>query len=206
MLRGVEVVGILVAAQNVDGIAADAHARAGNQSLIDGVANGGIGGACALGAHVALGGEAGHEVGFGGLFGQNHAPRDRLLHGLQVLSAGMEKEMHVRVDQAGDQRGVAEVDDLRALRMLDRRADGANALAFDEDLAGLEHPFRCRPAASRAACSTMGAEAGCCAAAARTRMPERETKRRTFIILGMASTMPHVPGLSSALSGVGFAE
>ena len=138
VLRGVEVDGVLVAAQNVDGVAADAQARAGNEALVDGVADGGVGRACALGAHVALGGEAGHEIGLGGLSGEEGAPGNRLLDGLQILSAGMQKEMHVSVDEAGEQRGVAEVDDLCALRMVDGCADGADALALDENLAGLE--------------------------------------------------------------------
>jgi hypothetical protein len=50
----------------------------------------------------------------------------------------MQEEMHVGVDQAGEQRDVAEVDDFGALRMVDRCADGANAVAFDQDFAGLE--------------------------------------------------------------------
>ena len=138
MLRGVEAVGVFVAAQDVDGVAADAHAGTEDEALIDGVANGGVGGACALGAHVALGGEAGQQVGLGGLLGQDHAPGNGFLDGLQVFCAGMQKEMHVRVDEAGEQRGVAQVDDFGALRMVDRRAHGANALALDEDFAGLE--------------------------------------------------------------------
>ena len=50
----------------------------------------------------------------------------------------MQEEMHVRVDEAGEQRGVAEVDDLGAGRMVDRGADGADAVTFDEDFAGPE--------------------------------------------------------------------
>ena len=68
-------------------------------------------------------------------------------HGLQIFGAGMQEEMDVRVDQAGHQRGVAEVDDLRALRMLNRFADGANAFALDQDFAGLKQSCRYRPGA-----------------------------------------------------------
>ena len=50
----------------------------------------------------------------------------------------MQEEMDVGVDKAGKQRRIAQVDDLRALRMVDRCTDGANAIAFDEDLAGLK--------------------------------------------------------------------
>jgi hypothetical protein len=57
---------------------------------------------------------------------------------LQVFGSGMQEEVHVGVDEAGKQRGVAEVDDSGALRMVYRFADGADAVALDENLAGLE--------------------------------------------------------------------
>ena len=57
---------------------------------------------------------------------------------LQVFRAGMQEEMNVRVDEAGQQGCVAEVDDLCTLRMLDGLADGANALALNQNFAGLE--------------------------------------------------------------------
>ncbi len=59
MLRGIEIVGVLVAAENVDGVGADPQARAQDQTLVDGVADRRAGRACALSAHVALGGKAG---------------------------------------------------------------------------------------------------------------------------------------------------
>jgi hypothetical protein len=43
VLRRVVAIGVFVAAENVDGVAADAQARAWDQTLIDGVAHGGIG-------------------------------------------------------------------------------------------------------------------------------------------------------------------
>ena len=138
VLRGVVADGVFVAAEDVDGVAADAQARAGDEALVDGVANGGVGRAGAFGAHVALGGEAGQEVGLGGLLGEDGAPGNRLFDGLQVFSAGMQEEMDVGVDEAGEQSGVAEVDDLCALRMVDGCADGADAVALDEDFAGAE--------------------------------------------------------------------
>jgi hypothetical protein len=57
---------------------------------------------------------------------------------LQIFRAGMEEEMDVGVDEAGEQRGVAEVDDLGVLRVVDRCADGSNAIALHEDFARLE--------------------------------------------------------------------
>ena len=62
VLLGVVADGILVAAENIDRIAADAQARPGNQSSVDRIAHGGIGGACAFCSHIALGGESGHQV------------------------------------------------------------------------------------------------------------------------------------------------
>ena len=70
MQGGVVVDGILVAAEDADGVAADAQAGTGNDARVDGVADGGVGRAGAFGAHVALGGETGHEVGLGGLGGE----------------------------------------------------------------------------------------------------------------------------------------
>jgi hypothetical protein len=50
----------------------------------------------------------------------------------------MQEKMHVGVDEAGEQGGVAEVEDARALRVVDRDADGADAVTLDEDFAGLK--------------------------------------------------------------------
>ena len=58
VLRGVVMIGILVSAENVDGISADAQTRSRKQALIDGVAHRCVGGTRAFGAHVALRGEA----------------------------------------------------------------------------------------------------------------------------------------------------
>jgi len=138
VLCGVEADGIFVAAENVDGAAADAHAWSGNEALVDGVANGAIGRARALGSHIAFGGEAGEEVGFGCLFGEDSAPGDGFLDRLQIFSAGMKEEMDVGVDEAGEQRCVAEVDEACVLRVIDGGADGADAVALDENFAGAE--------------------------------------------------------------------
>jgi hypothetical protein len=46
--------------------------------------------------------------------------------------------MHVGVNQAGEQRGVAQVDDFGSLRMVDGATYGADALALDQNLAGLK--------------------------------------------------------------------
>jgi hypothetical protein len=57
---------------------------------------------------------------------------------LKIFSTGMEEEMDVRVDEAGEERRVAEVDDARVCRVVNGCADGANAVALDKNFAGLE--------------------------------------------------------------------
>ena len=111
--------GVFVAAEDVDGVAADAQPRAGNAAFVNGIANGGIGRARAFGAHVALRGEAGHQVVARGQRSRDGALRHRFLHGLQIFRAGMQKQMDVGIDQPGKQRAIAQVDDFRAGRMLD---------------------------------------------------------------------------------------
>ena len=115
-LLGIVADGVFVAAENIDGVAADAQTRPGDQAVIDGVAHGGIGRACAFGAHVAFGGEAGHQVVARGEGGDDGALRDGFLDGLQIFRAGMKEQMHVGVNQAGHERGVAEIDDFGARR------------------------------------------------------------------------------------------
>ena len=73
MLLGVVVERIFVAAQDVDGVAADAQARAGDESLVNRVADGGVGWARTFRAHVPFGGKAGQKIGFGGKSSHDHA-------------------------------------------------------------------------------------------------------------------------------------
>ncbi len=98
VLLGIVANGIFVAAENADGVAADAQAWAGDQAAIDRIAHGGIGCARALGAHIALGREAGHHVITRGERGQDGTLRNGFLHGLQIFGAGMQEQMHVSVD------------------------------------------------------------------------------------------------------------
>jgi len=136
VLLWIEAVGIFVAAENVDGIAGDAEAWAGDQAGVDGVANSGIGGAGAFGTHVAFGGEPGEEVFAGGLCGKDSALGDGLFDGLEVFGTRMEEEVDVGVDEAGEERGVAEIDDLGGGGMRNRGANFNDAFALDENFAG----------------------------------------------------------------------
>src|ERR1700722_3273000 len=117
-------------------MAADAQAWSVNGTFIDCVANGSVGGACAFGAHVALGGEAGEKIVACGECGENGALRDGFLDGLQIFRAGMQEKVDVRVDEAGQQSGVAEIDELRFVRVRHMRADFHDEFALNQNFAG----------------------------------------------------------------------
>jgi len=138
VLRGVVFDGVFVAAEDVNGVARDKQAGAGDEAAVDGVADGGVGRASALGAHVALGGEAGHEVVLRSLRCDKSAPGNGFLDGLEVFGTGMKEEVDVGVDEAGEERGVAEIDDAGVLRMIDVGADEGDFVANDEDFTGGE--------------------------------------------------------------------
>ena len=70
--------------------------------------------------------------------GDERALGDGLFDGLEGFVAGVEEEMHVRVDEAGHERGVAEVDDLRAGGMRDVRSGLGDAVARNQDFARRE--------------------------------------------------------------------
>ncbi len=136
MLRGIEVIGVFVSAEDVDGVAADAQAWPGNQPTVDGVAHGRVSGARSLRSHVALGGKAGHQIGLGCQRCQDRALRNRLLYCLQIFRTGMQEEMDVRVDQPGHQGDVAEIDDLGSRGMADVRSGFDDALTLNQDFTG----------------------------------------------------------------------
>src|SRR5665213_2723608 len=73
VLGGVVADGVFVSAGNVNRVAGNTHPGAEDFAAIDGVANGDVGAACAFGAHVALGGEAGQNIGLGGCRGREDA-------------------------------------------------------------------------------------------------------------------------------------
>lgn len=134
-LGGIEMDGVFVAAKNVDGIAADAHARAGNFAAIDGVADGGVRGAGTFRAHVALGGKSGHQVVASGERGGDGALGDGFFDGLQIFGARMQEKMDMGVDETGHESGVAEIEDFGGWRMLDRRTDFGDPVVLNKDFA-----------------------------------------------------------------------
>ena len=90
----------------------------GKEAPVDGFAHGRVRRARALRAQIAFGGKASHQVIVRGHKGRDRALRHGLLNGLQILGARMQEEVDVRIDQAGQERCVAEVDDLRSRRTL----------------------------------------------------------------------------------------
>ena len=143
-LRRVEANGVLVSTEDRDRVAADAEPRAGNPAGVDSVAHRRIGRPGAFGPHIALGREPGHQVSPGGEHRFDSSLRHRLDHGLHSLGRRLrvQKEVHVRVDQAGHQRHVAQVDHLCPSRMRHRRAGRLDASAVHQHLAGTHDPAR----------------------------------------------------------------
>ncbi len=117
-----EVVGearvVAVSPPGAQGIAGHEHSGAGDDAGIDGVAQAHVD--VVAGAHVAHGGEAGHEglacvvSRANGLLGDGppQVVEGRLVPVVPQLAG----EMHVGVDEARKQRSVAEIDDRRAGR------------------------------------------------------------------------------------------
>jgi len=89
---------VFVAADNADRVAADAQTRPGNEPLVDGVADGCVGGASPFRAHVTLGGEAGEQIVARSECSSDSALRNRFLDGLQVFRTGMQEQVHMRVN------------------------------------------------------------------------------------------------------------
>jgi hypothetical protein len=125
-----------MAAENGNGVTADTHARAGQQALVDGVADCGVGRARAFRAHVAFGGEAGEQVVTGGEDGVDGSLRDGFFDRLEVFISGVQEEVDVGVDQTGHEGAIAQVDGLRAGGMGYGGAGFNDAVALDEDFGG----------------------------------------------------------------------
>jgi hypothetical protein len=138
VLGGIEVDGVFMASENADRVAADAHARAGNQSGVDGVAHRGVRRTRALGSHVALGGEARHQILAGRDLGEDRALGYGLDDGLQVLGSRMEEKMDVDIDEPRHQGGRAQIDHRGAIGMGDRGPNFNNAIAAYQHLPGTD--------------------------------------------------------------------
>ena len=128
--------GVLVSAENVDGVTTDAHPRTRNLTLIDGVADGGVGRPGAFGSHVALSGESSEKIITRSKDGHDGALRNRFLDSLQIFGAWVKEEVNVSIDQAGKKSSVAEVDDFGAGRARDFGGDFDNGAARNQDFAG----------------------------------------------------------------------
>jgi hypothetical protein len=125
--------------EDVYRVAADAKAWSWNQTLIDGIADRGIGRPCSFRAHVAFGRKAGHEIVSSGQGCKDSSLRNRLLNGLQVFRSGVKEQMNMDIDQTGQKRPVPQVNDLGSLRMSYGRAYLGDSFAFYEDFRRGEH-------------------------------------------------------------------
>ena len=140
VLLGVESERVLMAAENVDRVAADAQARTGNPAAVDRIAHRGVGRTCPFRAHVAFCGKTGQQVVACRQGRAYRAFRHGLVECLRIFRARMQEQMYVRVDQPWQQGAVAQVDDSCVGRMLDLCADRGDAFATHQHFARREHP------------------------------------------------------------------
>ena len=103
MLRGIELIGILMPSQDVDRVAGDPQPGSRELAGIDGIAHGSVGGSGAFRAHIPLCGKSAHEIVPRRDQSEDGPLRHRLLDGLQIFGTGVEKQMHVRIDQTRKQ-------------------------------------------------------------------------------------------------------
>src|ERR1035437_495742 len=140
-VRGEAGGGVAMPAGGAEGVDGDQHARAGNLAGVDGVAQADID--VIAGPHVAHGGEAGHQGAAHDIDGIERALRNVLLEGVQFLYAVVAlvgvSEVGVRVDQAGEQGGVAEIDGFGAGGKRRLGADGGDLTVGDHYKAGRDH-------------------------------------------------------------------
>ena len=129
-----EALGAVGAARD-DRLGGDEQARAGDDALVDRLLQADVGEARALGAEVALGGEAGIERALGLDDGAGGAQRERLVQHLivpQGLVVGMQEQVRMALDHSGHQRSAGEVDRARAGGRGQVRADRGNPVAVDQ--------------------------------------------------------------------------
>src|SRR5271157_4927787 len=154
-----------MAPKNADGVAADAHARAGNQSGVDGIAHGGVRRSRALGSHVAFCGEARHQIFAGRDFGEDRTLGYGFNDGLEVLSSRMKEKMDVDVDEPGHQSCRAQIDHRGAAAMGNRDPASTMRLPRTSTSPGLTR-VPCSTSRMWAAWSTMASLAGVAVGAA----------------------------------------
>jgi hypothetical protein len=144
--------------QDVDRITRHAHARPRNQPAIDRIAHGDIGASSALGAHVALGGEARHHVGLG----RAAAISVRCGTDSSTVCRSSFPGCRKRCVCASISPGISVVSPRSITtprRMRDRASHLADALADDQHFARRE-TLPAATSSSRAACSLSGDRSG----------------------------------------------
>ncbi len=138
MLCRIEAVGVFVASEDIDGVAADAHAWTRYEAFVDGVANSGIGRARALCSHISFGSKPGHQVVAGGENREYGPTWNGLFDCLQVLGSRMEKQVNMSIDKTGHQRGVSQIDHLYSGSTSDAFPNLGDSLSSNENFARLD--------------------------------------------------------------------
>ena len=126
-----------VAAGGHDGARRGEDPRTGDDALVDGLLEFDIGVGGALGAQIADRGEARHEGGAQVIHGARDAQGEAFVSHLIVprsFVVGVEQDVGVAFDEAGEQRGAGEIDDL-GVGGVDGRggSGGLDAVAADAD-------------------------------------------------------------------------
>ena len=131
---GLEALGPIGAAGD-DGLGRHQQARAGDDALVDRLLEADVGEARALGAEIALGGEAGDQRASALDDGARGAQRERLVKHLivpQGLVVRVEEEVRMALDHSGHQRRAGKIDHARAGGRGEVRAGGGDAVAVDQ--------------------------------------------------------------------------
>src|SRR5207302_4038749 len=128
----------VVAAGGGDGARGGEDARSGNASLVDGLLDADVAVSRTLGLDVADGGESLLQRAARRNGGPRRAIRERILQQLHVITTlgrvfTLQKNVRVRIDQAGHHGHAGEVDDVRAVRDSRGRADALDAIAADDE-------------------------------------------------------------------------
>ncbi len=126
-----------IGAQCHDGARGDHHARPGDDALVDRLLQADIGIAGALGAKVAFGGKAGHQGRLGLGDRASGAQGQRFVQDLVVPAGfviGMQEEVAVALDQAGQHGLARQVDDFGPGGRAEIRADRGDLAVLDQDL------------------------------------------------------------------------
>ncbi|MFZ0644542.1 MAG: hypothetical protein WAM25_15395, partial [Candidatus Acidiferrales bacterium] len=78
--------------------------------------------------------ETSHKVSARGKRCGDRALRNRFFNCLEIFGARVQEQMHMRINEAGEQSGVAKIDDLSAGRARNLGPDFFDYITLDENL------------------------------------------------------------------------